>query len=206
MKRLALAALIGALATACNGIGAYQPWPAHVSAAAKPASPLRAPEGSALLVVIQSKPQGSGNGRFTVFERSEPVAQFDEETASWTAAELSAGEHQFYVRTWASDFCTRVDATVAAGKVYVLDLNPQFASGPTDSIFGNAAFRDRPNAGALALLPYVATDRPAAAKELTGHARQLSDCIEHANAARAKAPQAAHTLGFDEIDFTTPGK
>ena len=203
---LAVAACVVAL-TGCSGIGAYRPWAPHVTAAPKPGSPIRAPEGKALVVVVQAKPPGSGNGAYTVFANRTPVAQFEPETASWTTSAIEPGEHHFYVRTWTSDFCVRVDAQLAAGKVYVLDLAPQNAqsvalAGTNPNIYASAAFRDSPAAGALAYFPYVALDVDAARKELAEHETQVADCMGHADSifGQAKAPVAA-TIGFDEIDL-----
>jgi hypothetical protein len=206
---LGIAACVVAL-TGCNGIGAYRPWAAHVTAAPKPGSPIRAPEGKALVLVVQAKPPGSGNGAYTVFANRVPVAQFEPETASWTSSVLEPGEQHFYVRTWTSEFCVRVDAQLAAGKVYVLGLNPEDAksaplAGTNPNIFASAAFRDSPAAGALAYFPYVALDVDAARKELKEHETQVADCMGHADSVfgQPKAP-AMPTIGFDEIDLSPP--
>jgi hypothetical protein len=60
----------------------YKPWGVHSATDAKPTSPLVAPANQATLVVVVSNPQHSGNGRYTVFEGEEPVAQIDETIAA----------------------------------------------------------------------------------------------------------------------------
>ncbi len=210
IRRAAFAIAAGIVAlTGCSGIGAYRPWTPHVKAAAKPGSPIRAPEGKALVVVVQAKPPGSGNGAYTVFANRAPIAQFEPDTASWTTSVLEPGEHHLYVRTWTSDFCVRVDAQLAAGKVYVLDLSPEDAhsaplAGTNPNLFASAAFRDKPAAGALVYFPYVALDVDAAKKELVDHEKQLAECMGHADSIFGQPKAVAPTVGFDEIDLSPP--
>lgn len=218
MRRAAASLVL--FAAVCSGCGAFKPWAAHATRAQKPASPLKAPADKAVLVVVVTNPQGSGNGSYSVLEGDGLVAQIPEDLAAWTAREMTPGEHQFYVRTWTSDFCVRRDAHFAAGKVYVLNLNPANTDrtglvGSNGNIFPVGRF-ERPGsydpAGSLAFLPYVAMDEAGAAKELADRASQAASCREHADAMaremaqRDPASTAAHDAGFEEIDFTVPAK
>jgi hypothetical protein len=199
-----VAALLATQITAC----AYKPWTVSAAAAPKPASPIKAESDSATLVVRVLNAQGSGNGGYTVFERGAPVAQFDESIAGWTTTVIKPGLHHFYLRTWTSDFCRRVDANIVAGKVYVLDLNPANTDRPgllgnNGNIYPMGGFSSDQGklAGPLYFLPYVRMDDGAAKAELAGHKSQVDKCIQSADEYQAKIAEV-YEGGFEQVDFS----
>jgi hypothetical protein len=156
-----------------------------------------------------SRPQASGDFEYTVFEREGPVAQFPTEVAAWTTAPVKPGRHKYYVRTWTSDFCVRLDLDAAPGKVYVLSLNPDPALAATASgVFAAGQFespeRIKMPGGPLLAYPYMALDVGSARRELASRESQVTSCIEHGDEAWEKGPKAVHSGGWDEIVFTMP--
>ncbi len=214
MTKLAIAALV--LAAGSTSACAFKPWTTHaVVVPTKPPSPLRAEPGAALLVVAIVQPQGGGNGGYTVFEPDGTVvAQFEETMTGWSTMPLQPGAHRFYLRTWTSDFCMRLDAKLEPGKVYLLTLNPDLGGGgpmAMGNIFSKAAFvRPEPGkmpGGPLHSFPYVTFDKAAAGAEVIEHRDQMQVCIEKADELRASASDSSvHEGGFDYIDFAVPGK
>lgn len=199
MRLLAIAGLLAATVAlgACTRFGPIRPWSAHAARSDKPSAPLRAPPGRALLVMIHPIPQRSGDGPFTVFERSGPLAQFPEEQTGWTAVAVAPGAHHFYVRTWTSEGCVRMDANMAADKIYVLALNPD-PERPSASLLPLVGWKEQPSGGALAYLPYLRTDGTAAARELASHTDEVEACVHQADARSLGPP---NEVGFEVIDF-----
>lgn len=206
---LAIVALAGAV-SGCH----FKPWPVHAAVEpTKPVSPLRAPADAALVVVAIVQAQGSGNGGYTVFESSERViAQFPEPVAGWSMSPVPPGQRRFYVRTWTSEFCRRVDVRLEPGKVYVLTLNGDSGGGgpmaaEETNIEPRAAFvRPAPGmnpGGALHMFPFVQLDAAAASAELVKNRDQVETCVAKADSAFA-TQQVVHEGGFDEIGFAVP--
>jgi len=205
MKR---ACLLASVAVGCGG-GPFQPWHTFATiSTSKPASPLRAPADGALVVTILHTPQGEGNGGYTIFDEAHNViAQFGEPMKGWSVTPIAPGARRIYLRTWTSDFCMRLDVTVAAGKVYMLSVsNDVFSDGDFRAVthIPRAGFvypdpgKPAP-AGPLLMYPFVEVDLRKARAELEAHGSQLAACVASAD---KSGPLRAPDVGFGEIDFT----
>lgn len=209
MKR---ACLLASFAVGCSwGFGPFKPWHTYATVSTnKPASPLRAPADGALVVTILHTPQGEGNGGYTIFDGDRNViAQFSEPMKGWSVTRIAPGARHFYLRTWTSDHCLRLDTTVAAGKVYMLSVSDDVTQGgdlrsaahmPRAEIIRPIPGKPAP-AGPLLMYPFVEVDTQKARAELDAHGSQLASCVATADKGALKD---APDLGFDEVDFTVP--
>lgn len=177
-------------------------WQTHAAVEpTKPASPLRAGGEAALLVVTFVDAEKSSDIGFTVFEAdASVVAQFPLTMAGWSTANVSPGLHRFYVRTWNSYLCRRVDAKLEAAKVYVFVLDPNIVGG-VGGEFVLAAPGRNPG-GPLHAFPFVKLDSRAARAEVELHREEMQECIGRADAFFALHSTPAHEGGFDEIRFS----
>jgi hypothetical protein len=190
-------------ATGC----AIKPWTSYEANAPKPPSPLKPPSDAALLVVVKGSPDASS--AYTVFDREGPVAQFKTEAVGWSTAVVKPGLHKYYLRTWTSDFCIRLDLNATPGKVYMLtiELEPGAAASAA-RVYPSGQFespeRIKMPGGPLLTYPHLKLDVEAARAELDNRRSQLEDCVEHADEVWTKAPTQPHAGGWDEIVFTIP--
>jgi hypothetical protein len=175
--------------------GCYNwPWPVHSAIAAKPALPITAPAGSALLVVMQTSPNGEGAGSTTVFEKDVPIAQFDELTAGWTTVVVKPGKHSYYVYPF-DGLCARIDGDFAPSKIYAMALDgvsiPRFV-GPGELMHPS---------GPMSQLPFVVLDGGAARAEVARHESQRSRCMTSADSLFAVRGSPSSGEGFESISW-----
>ena len=183
----------------------YQPWEPRSALAAKPDPPLTAPAGSAIVAVFVAMPQGAGNGAYTVFDADGPIAQFDSIVAGWSMTQAKPGKHSYYVRAWSSLGCVRLDAELAASKIYVIALNAahdrlDFAHRVPHFLSPGDAMHPAAQLGSLA---YYVLDRSAARADIAAHESQKAECMAKADAAFMQHPLPL-PVGFDSIDWTPP--
>ena len=142
------------------------------------------------------------------------VAQFpDDLPPGWTTLRLAPGRHTFFVRTFTSSQCQKVEGDFAPGKIYVLGLSfdpltYDNLAERVDSTVGAVRHvrwltpvKDDA-AGPLAFHRYAVVDATAAAP-LT-KSSEVTSCIQAAeHDAQHPAPVAGSGNAYDSIQFTS---
>jgi len=171
----------------------------------------------ALVVVVKNNTaRGGGWSDYSVIDdHGAVVAQFpDDFPPGWTTLRLEPGKHTFFVRTYTSSQCQKVEGDFAPGKIYVLGLSfdpltydtlverMESTLGAVRNVRWLTPAKDDA-AGPLAFHRYAVVDATAAAR-LT-NSSEVTACVAAAerDAQHRPAPVAGAGNAYDSIQFTS---